>query len=73
MLQSGMYDGGRADHNKKVINQQMVKLIIASLLLIIVAVSSIECMKRTQYHEQVSAARSRAPDSLLLIIQKGAG
>lgn len=42
------------DPNRVLTNQKMFKFILASLVLVMLAISLCECMKRTQYHEQVS-------------------
>lgn len=69
---------GQLHRNKIAMNQMMFKLILASLMLIVVAISLSECVKRTQYHEQVSyhLLRPTARPSQTLIkppLQKGGG
>lgn len=49
-----MFFSGRFELNTLAINQKMFKLILASMMLLMLVSSMSECIKRTQYHEQVS-------------------
>lgn len=49
-----MVSSYQIDQKRLMTNQKMFKIILASLVLVMLAISLSECMKRTQYHEQVS-------------------
>lgn len=49
-----MVSSHQIDQKRVLTNQKMFKFILASLVLVMLAISLSECMKRTQYHEQVS-------------------